>query len=440
MNILFEEHAAAQRAGGIEAATAGLAANLAKLGVVVTRRFTDVRQDIATTPDCVHIHGIWSPALAMRLVHWRRRGIPCVVTVHGMLEPWALAHKRFKKQLAWSLYQRALLNRASALHATSAREATNLRALGMTSRIDNIHWGVEMPEVGKALNLKHEILNVGEEEIDGQICHSKSKIAPLRGAMPEVGKALNLKHKILNVGEEKSDAPVCHSKSKIASLRGATPEVGKALNLKHEILNVGEEEIDGQICHSKSKIKNPKSSSLSPRTALFVGRIFPVKGLPMLVEAWAMVRPPGWKMQIVGPDEAGHQAEVAALINQAGLDAEFTFSGSLQGADLCHAYAAADLFILPSHTENFGMVVAEALSHGVPVIATNGTPWSELLEHNCGWWPEISSTGIAAALRAATTIDPAELRRMGAHGQQWMHEEFTWDQCARKMVALYQSL
>ena len=351
---------------------------LAGQGVVVTRRFTDAPQSIDAVPDCVHIHGIWSPTLARRFMHWRRLGVPCVVTVHGMLAPWAMAHKRLKKQVAWHIYQKRLLNLASALHATSDREAGDLLKLGLKPRIEVIPWGVEAEE--KALISKHEILNDREEE-------------------------------------EK-----------------------KALNSKHEILNGGEdEERNAPVCHSKSKIQNSKSSSLH-RTALFVGRIYPVKGLPMLVEAWDRERPVGWKMKIVGPDEAGHQSEVEALIREAGLGADFEFAGALEGDALHQAYDNADLLILPSYTENFGMVVAEALAHGCPVIASQGSPWSGLLEHGCGWWPAISCDGLADALQEATSLVGVELGLMGTKGRKWMESDFTWDSAARKMAVLYESI
>lgn len=359
MNVLFEEHAAPQRAGGIEAATCGLIASLAKEGVVVTRSFTNVEPAAGIVPDCVHIHGIWSPTLARRFVAWLRRGIPTVVTLHGMLEPWALAHKKLKKQVAWHLYQKRLLNLASALHATSEREAGNLRKLGLKPPIAMIPWGVEMPR----------------RESEGRKVESKRT------------------------------------------------EDEAQISAKSSIQN------------SKSKIQNSPT-----RTALFVGRIFPVKGLPLLVEAWAQIRPAGWKMKIVGPDEAGHLAEVQELVRKAGLEADFEFTGSLEGEALRKTYEDADLFVLPSYTENFGMVVVEALAHGVPVIASNGTPWKGLLEHECGWWPEISSEGIGEALQSATSIDSTELRLMGMRGRQWMQRDFSWDQVARRMADLYRSI
>src|SRR6185503_9480318 len=113
----------------------------------------------------------------------------------------------------------------------------------------------------------------------------------------------------------------------------------------------------------------------SPRTALFLGRIHPIKGLLNLVYAWAETSPPGWHMVIAGPDDTGYRAEVEQAIKRAGLTDHFSFAGPVAGEAKATLYRQADLFILPSHTENFGLSIAEALTYGVPVITTKGTPW-----------------------------------------------------------------
>lgn len=175
-----------------------------------------------------------------------------------------------------------------------------------------------------------------------------------------------------------------------------------------------------------------------PRIALFVGRIYPVKGLPMLVGAWAKVRPPGWKVKIVGPDEAGHRAEVEALVRKARLEADFEFTGPLQGEALRAAYESASLFIQPSHTENFGMAIAEAMAHSLPVVTTTGTPWSILPERGCGWWVAPTAEHISQVLATATALDDEALRRMGTRGRELVASEFSWRQTANKMEAAYQ--
>ena len=119
---------------------------------------------------------------------------------------------------------------------------------------------------------------------------------------------------------------------------------------------------------------------------MFLSRIHPVKGLMNLVAAWERVRPERWRMVVAGPDEGNYLAEVETAVQRAGLERNFDFVGPVAGAAKEKLYREADLFILPTFSENFGMVVTEALSYGVPVITTKGAPWKGLVDHRCGWW------------------------------------------------------
>lgn len=333
MKVRFEELTAPQRAGGIESAMTGLVRALAEQGVEVSRSALEPEFPRGRLPDCVHFHGIWSPALVSRFRAWRKAGVPCLVSPHGMLEPWAMAHKRWKKLVAWHLYQKRMLNQLQRLHGTSDREVAQFANLGLSVPAEVIPWGVDLPS-------------------------------------------------------------------------------------------------DGFGRHS------PGAS----RTALFVGRIYPVKGLPLLVEAWGRVRPQGWKMLLMGPDEAGHRKEVEAAIAKHRLGDVFEFLGELQGEAKHEIYRLAQLFILPSYTENFGMVVAEALAHGLPVVTTQGTPWSGLTRERCGWWVPTSVDGLAQGIQEACALSPEDLNSMGERGRVWMEREFGWDQVAVRMKITYQSL
>lgn len=106
----------------------------------------------------------------------------------------------------------------------------------------------------------------------------------------------------------------------------------------------------------------------SPRQALFLSRIHPKKGLLDLVRAWATVRPIGWKMTVVGPDEVGHLAEVQDAVREAGVEADFEFLGAIADGAKWPIYYHSDLFVLPTYSENFGLVIGEALASGLPVI------------------------------------------------------------------------
>lgn len=178
----------------------------------------------------------------------------------------------------------------------------------------------------------------------------------------------------------------------------------------------------------------------SHRTMLFLGRVHPVKGLPLLVESLARVRPNGWRLVIAGPDEAGHMRSVRAMVRAAGLQEMTDFVGAQYGEAKARLLAEADLFVLPTHSENFGMAVAEALAHGVPVLTTTGAPWRLLSERRCGWWVPPTVDGIAGGLSEAIALEPEELAAMGRRGREAVEQTFAWDTVAQDMMQLYGTL
>jgi glycosyltransferase involved in cell wall biosynthesis len=171
---------------------------------------------------------------------------------------------------------------------------------------------------------------------------------------------------------------------------------------------------------------------------LFLSRIHPVKGLLHLVQAWASVRPQGWKVVLAGADADGYRAELQAAIHNHHLNADFQSIGQVDGEKKWELYRSADLFVLPSHTENFGLAVAEALACGVPVITTRATPWKELPVHGCGWWVDVGAHPLAEALREATAMTDEKRRAMGERGRQLIEQKYTWSAAAQKMMAVYE--
>lgn len=175
------------------------------------------------------------------------------------------------------------------------------------------------------------------------------------------------------------------------------------------------------------------------RWLLFMSRLHPKKGLVELVRAWGRLasRFPQWQLLVAGPDLDGHGAEVRALVASLGLSDRVTFAGMLAGDEKASALAHADLMVLPTHAENFGIVVAEALAHGTPVMTTRAAPWEELRERNCGWWIEDSGEALHAALEGAMALAPARLGEMGSRGRALVSERYDWNGIASAMKAAY---
>jgi len=174
------------------------------------------------------------------------------------------------------------------------------------------------------------------------------------------------------------------------------------------------------------------------RTLLHLGRIHPKKGIDRLIEAWAHLEPlfPDWRLRIVGPSEGGHREKLAARAVELGL-ARATFDGAIFGASKAAVYQEADLFVLPTLNENFGMVVAEALSNGTPVISTKGAPWAGLDREGAGWWIDHGVGALEEALNRAMTMPAIVLDEMGIKGRRWMAAEFSWDKIAADMEQVY---
>jgi len=187
------------------------------------------------------------------------------------------------------------------------------------------------------------------------------------------------------------------------------------------------------VCQ-RSEIRDQKPGV---RSALFVSRIHPKKGLLNLVEAWSRVRPVGWRVVVCGPDECGHTEQVQRAVAEAGLSGVFDFKSPVYDAEKAALYASADLFVLPTFSENFGLVIAEALAAGVHVVTTKGTPWEELHTHRCGWWIDIGVEPLAAALREAVALSDEQRRNMGRRGRRLVEENYGWPKIGRDMKAVY---
>ncbi len=183
----------------------------------------------------------------------------------------------------------------------------------------------------------------------------------------------------------------------------------------------------------------PASDKPHLKTLLYLGRIHPIKGLENLLQAWGLIqhRYTDWQLRIAGPDSGGHLPDLQALSVDFGLN-RIEFVGPVYGTDKWQTYADADLFVLPTYSENFGMAVAEALSCNLPVIVTKGAPWSGLDSRNAGWWIDIGVDPLVKCLEIALNTPLDKLQFMGKRGCDWMATEFAWQQIGQKMTSTYE--
>ncbi len=324
------------------ASGAGPALRGVRVGWGVTKEFQGLLARYA--PEVVHVHGGWHPALLGCASAARQARIPVLLSLHGSLRPPIVeGDRRIGKRLAWHLYQKRLVARASLLHAASAEEGADPVRLGYRLPVTVIPNGLDLAEFSAAAD---------QEEL--------SRLFP--------------------------------------------------------------------ACRHK-------------RTALFLARLHPLKGVDLLLSAWRrcgeITR--DWQLLIAGPDGPGGQLRrLQAMARSLGLEDAVTFCGPLYGRERAVALASAALFVLPSLSENFGLVVAESLAYGVPVITTRSAPWSELLgseesmrpgivSGRCGWWIEVGEEPLLEALTEALSLTDAQRERFGACGRELVARNYSQD-------------
>jgi glycosyltransferase involved in cell wall biosynthesis len=187
-----------------------------------------------------------------------------------------------------------------------------------------------------------------------------------------------------------------------------------------------------------------RSEQQGPLRLLYLGRLDAKKGIENLIDACRILSSVGtfeWSLTIAGSGPLPYARSLAWRIKQAGLDADGTTTvrkirmiGEVAEQDKDILFARSDVLVVPSYTENFSVVVGEALAREVPVIASEGTPWSQLQEVGCGLCVGNSPQAIAEAI---LKISRLSLREMGQCGRRWVTQEFSWSQCAERMVQCY---
>lgn len=177
------------------------------------------------------------------------------------------------------------------------------------------------------------------------------------------------------------------------------------------------------------------------RKLLFLSRIHPKKGIEVLIEAWKSLDTSitkNWEVDIVGNGDTKYIESLKKLIITNQLGKQIHIKAPVFGQDKIKTYQNADLFVLSTYSENFGIVVAEALACKVPVITTKGTPWEDLLINKCGDWIDIGVEPLVKSLSKFLNKGPEDLQAMGANGRKLIEQKYSMEAVAQDMLALYQ--
>ncbi len=182
----------------------------------------------------------------------------------------------------------------------------------------------------------------------------------------------------------------------------------------------------------------PKYEKAKIKTIIFLGRIHPVKGIEDLLFAWKIIEKefPDWILRIAGPCEDDYYDKIKKLSANLQLK-KIEFLEELRDKDKEEFFLSSDLFILPSHTENFGLAIAEALSFGIPVITTVKTPWKDLLYYKAGWYIKDDELSIIYCLREVLQKEREELQKIGKNGRELIRQKYSTKINAEKTLILY---
>ena len=171
------------------------------------------------------------------------------------------------------------------------------------------------------------------------------------------------------------------------------------------------------------------------RTALFYSRFHRKKRVVELIDVWLATAPADWTLLLVGVPQDYRVEQLESYVHRcSGSGRVHVFSGENRPSP----YAVASLFLLPSHNENFGLVVAEAMAHGVAPLVTDSTPWRFLEREAEGWCVPWDNYG--EAIRGATAQAPHQLSEYGANAARLVARDFSWDVTARTLNAFYAEL
>jgi glycosyltransferase involved in cell wall biosynthesis len=298
--------------------------------------------------DIVHVHTLWHPLNAVARRACEQHHKPYVLSPHGMLDPYSMGVRAWRKRLYFDLIERRNLANAARVIFTAAAER----------------------DLAKPASPRF----------------AQGEIVPL-GA----------------------DQPPSVSSSEMAS----------------SFLRKYPGGVDG-------------------RRILFLSRLHPKKGLECLLTAMPSVvsSNPDAHIFIVGSGLRGYESRLQHLVEKLGITSNVTFTGSLSGEEKWSSMAAADLFVLPSHQENFGIAVVEAMHASLPVVISREVNIS----------PEITAAGAGIVLENARDVealanavghlidDPATRRRTGENACNLASRSYTWSTAAERYFALYDAV
>jgi glycosyltransferase involved in cell wall biosynthesis len=214
----------------------------------------------------------------------------------------------------------------------------------------------------------------------------------------------------------------------------------RALGINSPILLVpnGVEQMNKPTVRKWLQVRRSRDDDTAKKY-LFLSRVHRKKGVDLLLMAWAksVAREKGSILNIAGEfSDERYKKKILGTLRDLKLQDSVKFLGMLRGDRKEQEFLNADLFILPSHSENFGNAVAEALARGLPVITTTGTPWRRIVETNCGWWIDLTVANLTNAIDESSSLPRQQLMEMGIRAHE-LSNFYGWNAQGLKLIEGY---
>lgn len=196
---------------------------------------------------------------------------------------------------------------------------------------------------------------------------------------------------------------------------------------------------DAQLRAFQEKIPNLKRRPY----LLYLSRIHPKKGCDLMIRAFSEFadQHPDLDLVVAGPDQVGWRAELQEIVKQAGLEARVHWPGMLSGDAKWGAFRGCEAFILPSHQENFGIVVAEAMAAGKPLLLTNKVNiWREVVECGGGIVAPDDQAGVTSLMSQFLALSEGERTLMANNSRNGFLQKFEIGKASYSLMTILENI
>ncbi len=187
----------------------------------------------------------------------------------------------------------------------------------------------------------------------------------------------------------------------------------------------------------------PNKRNIKEKYILYLGRIHPKKAIDNLIQSIPLAtsfQDLRYKLLIVGKGEVNYEQQLKNQVSELKLEKQIEFLGHIEGEKKEEILSKARVLIMPSHTENFGNVVIEALQYNTPVIASKGTPWKILEDYHAGYWSNNDKESLAHALDQIITMDEEKYNEMCLNARQLVEDKYDVEKNINLWIEAYNQI